>query len=547
MLLPVSHKLKVSGDNHRTNIHDLPTETLTEIFQHLVVPDCLLYLLPSPDPKSPWCWNLRTKKSILLVCKRWNAVGASFLYRDVAIPEIGALMLLSKTLEDNPNRLGSLVRILTLKCFIPQSYFKLMVRRLNILFSCCSRLQHIRYFYTMRPDPCPEDLPIPNSATQVTLGPWMTFRHGPGRLQQISDRLTVLSLCLVAFADPFEQQVNFPHVKSFTANIEIYAESIGALDSIFKNFTFPLLKNFVICILHCDSEEEPDECAQAFGFFADFCKRHNETIRTLSVLSMTSFVSRHIGIYTRAMVDQCPSLDRLNVVSEGVNELAHPTVTELDLWRGETHTGDVFKTDLPDHTLDFPSLRHLRVFSFDLMKYPLPGYLPCSINTDSNTAGNTNGRASFHHICLCNGKVGSRQALFVHPKEDHNIDLALRKAAQEDNPEHPPDDAASTSDGSWHQPSELASSDSYDSSETADCHLSDLSSYAGEPSSDEDDADSNPVSDSDTSSRPPPVDPDWQPSFEEALVIFDEILWWNDASSEDGDDECSGDELDTDS
>lgn len=128
-------------------INGIPDETLEEIFQHIPIPDYLLYPSFHPGRDSLWCQNIRSKKSALLVCRKWNSIGLPLLYRNIAINNFGALVRLYKTIEDNPTRIGTLVQSLRLVYIIPKICYDLMSYSLDMIFDLCPNLRRVAYEY----------------------------------------------------------------------------------------------------------------------------------------------------------------------------------------------------------------------------------------------------------------------------------------------------------------------------------------------------------------------------------------------------------------
>lgn len=76
-------------------------EILHAIFLRTIAPSFLLEPSLRYGKKSAWCQSVRDKKSIILVCRSWCAVGTVFLYEDIALRRVGQASALLRSLEDN--------------------------------------------------------------------------------------------------------------------------------------------------------------------------------------------------------------------------------------------------------------------------------------------------------------------------------------------------------------------------------------------------------------------------------------------------------------
>ncbi|TFK70171.1 hypothetical protein BDN72DRAFT_958993 [Pluteus cervinus] len=494
-----------------------PTEILAEILQHTLTLDCLLYPAHSSSADSPWCKNLQVKKTILLVCRRWRReIGLPFLYEDITIFEVGGLIALSKTVEENPQHVGSLVRALRLHCYIPRPFYELAKRRLVALFRSCPNIRCISYDFrfgacpTIRRRRTPQqggfdgkdivEFSLPSGVKEVFWGSPQSY-YTQGRsdalhrlLSPICHNLTTLSIRLREHTSPSHTELHLPLVDTFILDLKPQSFYLGLLTYVCNNFTLPSLKNLTLDMYSTIYESSGGP--NAITACAHFCQRHMQTIKTLRIYfhSYARMISR---FDLKEIVVACPSITYLGLLSASARNLMHPTITKLDLWHipGDFIRNFVDGKNLPDYNWNCPALEFVRTFTWPLLRFrSLPECIPWSVDTLPT---------SFDCLCICEGSVGSREALFIHTQDHHDYERREEPTAEREDSKHVDNIPLSddTSDESWlpGDSDDESSSGSFESSQDGDTISS---------------------------------DGDWDPDLQEALDIFSDLTDWNNVEFE---------------
>ena len=113
---------------------------LRAVFDELVLPPELLTdSALQRGQSSPWVQSLKSLKSLVLVCRSWNAIATSYLYRSVVLRRAGQVPALVRTLKDNAE-FPSLIKHLTLSCYVPDEWDQVMNDCVTYLLSECHNI-----------------------------------------------------------------------------------------------------------------------------------------------------------------------------------------------------------------------------------------------------------------------------------------------------------------------------------------------------------------------------------------------------------------------
>ncbi|TFK70581.1 hypothetical protein BDN72DRAFT_958752 [Pluteus cervinus] len=384
----------------------LPIETLEEIFHHIPIPDYLVYPGCHPGRNSLWCQNLRTKKGILLVCKEWNCIALPLLYRNITINNIGALVRLSNTIEDNPRRIGSLVQSLILICAVPQSSVDLMSLSLKPIFSSCPNLRRIAYEHEVVHEWFPmSTVPIiPGYVEQLSLGQCCNI-NDRNFISKLGSSITSLTLSTGAINFRVDRTISLPSVHTLILDIDPMIIQ-PRLSAFCQHVSLPCLRNLE---LNCSRVQEFSQPC------ATLCKRHGQNIKRLRIGTYGKPCDYNPAMNTgfrKPLIEACPSLLELST-SFSTGPLSQTTVTHLNIvYRPPVDEAPVFPLELP-MKWEFPSVQYIRVISLDLIRLPgLQDGLPWTIDKD---------HVLLYDLCLCRIKVGQKDALLVHPKVEHDL------------------------------------------------------------------------------------------------------------------------------
>lgn len=80
------------------------------IFEETLIPSPFMEPSLTSGPHSPWCEDLRMRKGLTRVCKRWRPVALHFLYRDVTLRRAGQLFTFARTVQASNLAIAPLVR-----------------------------------------------------------------------------------------------------------------------------------------------------------------------------------------------------------------------------------------------------------------------------------------------------------------------------------------------------------------------------------------------------------------------------------------------------
>ncbi|KAJ7147018.1 hypothetical protein C8R44DRAFT_758614 [Mycena epipterygia] len=124
----------------------LPQEIWNAVFRNSLPPSWTMSGITSlpPFPETIWSADLRTKLSIIRVCKTWHQIGLEFLYESVMLRSIGQLPAFVDALKARDG-LGDYVRSIDLCCFVPHGYYKLHDSEIKKIFALCPRLSHFAF------------------------------------------------------------------------------------------------------------------------------------------------------------------------------------------------------------------------------------------------------------------------------------------------------------------------------------------------------------------------------------------------------------------
>lgn len=328
---------------------------------------------------------MHTKRSIVLVCKKWWRVGTAALYEDIVLFHIGQLAALARTVNENDD-LSFLVKHLTFQCFVPsalESFFR--EERENLLRRCLA-ITHVTYDNLMV-DNTGEALPpvgedyvtqsrgaddplsaIYRSCSSITtlycgrvVDFWFLMQHLPNFTQ-----LESLSLSPPENNPSPTEDQSIPHadmvwltdLRICTSNIREHAAVCSTLE---KYCRFPNLRRFII-----------DECIDPdFGWVEPFFRKHGANLQYLHFYPESSGCPPYLLL--------CPRLEHLVLrpwTHRNLKRCNHKTVKYVDLWRGNSLTAISTLRDLRSQiTLEaFPSLQRVRIVDSNLsqtIEWPL--------------------------------------------------------------------------------------------------------------------------------------------------------------------------------
>ncbi|KAJ7015847.1 hypothetical protein C8F04DRAFT_1171184 [Mycena alexandri] len=275
---------------HLGDFATLPPEILLRIFRDALPPPWLLSgtktLLPNPLDVA-WV-DLRTKLSILAVCKSWNRVGTELLYERVTLRRILHLSVFVRALEGREG-LGALVRHLNVDCFVPHGDSRLYGMETERILKLCPTLSHIG------------------------VSPPFWIPGLPCLLPPMSSTITSLE-----FSRGFPYSTILPFLVELSHNLKSLVLSLPAVDDQHPVLTF-------------DKLEILTHLLEAYG-------------ATLTSLRLP-WTSREFHV--QPLLDRCPLLESLTLHEDAAKSVHHQTVKFIDVFCVENPRTESLKARFP--------------------------------------------------------------------------------------------------------------------------------------------------------------------------------------------------------
>ncbi|KAL1710586.1 hypothetical protein EV121DRAFT_251361, partial [Schizophyllum commune] len=356
----------LSAPSRPRTITDLPSEIMLFIFERAVAPPFLVSPLYNAL-ETPWLTAMSTKCALSLVSRSWHQTASQVLYRDVGLRSIGLITAFLETLLNARMDLASLVRSITMACYIYNDDMRtilLLCRRLHS-FSMCSRDGAHCDFFPLQL--CPPSLV--RGIVHLRLSEHLWY------WENLMEFLATSSHCLETLQLPLADhgidkyapsELVFPALLTLTL--------ISDYDSILRvaaKWGMPRLQNLTL---------------NGFGF--------NNTAQALQALALQNgHSSRRLLDDDIRAVQSFPRLEHLVLSPNMSGTLAHPTLKWIDLWEPQldkNYTGDTNLLGLPNlsetplfqkvNTEHCPSLCAMRSLNHGLFHmWDLPRLLkPCA-------------------------------------------------------------------------------------------------------------------------------------------------------------------------
>ncbi|KAJ7045990.1 hypothetical protein C8F04DRAFT_1066966 [Mycena alexandri] len=321
---------------HLGDFATLPHAILLRIFRDALPPPWLLSgsktLLPNPLDIS-WV-DLRTKLSILAVCKSWNRVGTELLYERVTLRRILHLSVFVRALESREG-LGALVRHLNVDCFVPHGYSRLYGTETERILKLCPNLSHIG------------------------VSPPFWIPGLPCLLPPMSSTITSLE-----FSRGFPYSTILPFLVELSHNLKSLVLSLPAVDDQHPALTFDKLE-----VLGLDVDNESEFPASKWRipalrrlWVSFHGVRHHEILTHLLEAYGATLTSLRLPrtsreFHVQPLLDRCPLLESLTLHEDAAKSVHHQTVKFIDIFCVEKPRADSLEAR-------FPSLRRYRNLAF---------------------------------------------------------------------------------------------------------------------------------------------------------------------------------------
>ncbi|KAI5890461.1 uncharacterized protein SCHCODRAFT_02583550 [Schizophyllum commune H4-8] len=355
-------------DAHYGYAH-LPAEVLSIIFDWAMEPSFLIRPTFATIPSDAWAICMRTKHSLTLVCRSWNAVALEYLYRDIGFTSIGQIAAFQETLSKSKGDLASSVRTITVACYVA-SYHRhvyyedlcailLMCRRLHS-FSTCIRESLDPFDHRFQSYLCP--ISLPRSVVNLSLNdePHLTVAEVLPLAKSTSCRLQSLHLTLTDSTedDMFERNLVFECLTTFSLD----CRRVDILHMV-SRWSTPRLKYLTI-----SSVNLPD----AENSFLVFLMSKGREIEYLHLRDGWSTIN---GSNQQGVQQYCPKLQHLVMSFRMRWTVSHPSVRWVDIWEPPEYTGGAreipsFRGYVRRLPTVFPALRGIRTLDYGLFFMP---------------------------------------------------------------------------------------------------------------------------------------------------------------------------------
>ncbi|KAJ6471633.1 hypothetical protein C8R47DRAFT_1200159 [Mycena vitilis] len=303
----------------------MPDELLVTIFKGSMPPDQFLRPRGSHRDMHSWRASTASKRALLSVCTRWQGVGTSFLYNDIAIGDDYTLWALCQTLRNKP-ALRELVRGLTIHIDVTH-HSKKSRECITAILAWCVKLRRVDFlpYGGRRPFSLESQgiFPVlPGTVTSLELGYGIIIANGSTLLQQTCTNLRELRIDLDADANVLAAALDFPqlHTLQFTHTGE------GPMPSM-PHLTMPKLRSVTFGGTglgeHCH--------ASAYAFHESFLAMHG---RKLSYLAFPESRGSVWDYYYDALLLECPVLQHVVLPShvQFRNIKVYRSIKLVDVW-----------------------------------------------------------------------------------------------------------------------------------------------------------------------------------------------------------------------
>ncbi|KAJ7149816.1 hypothetical protein C8R43DRAFT_1236389 [Mycena crocata] len=184
-------------------------------------------LLP-PFPQSIWSADLRTKLSIVALCKIWHQLGLKLLYESMTLRRIGQIPAFFRTLEEREG-LGAFVRRLETGCCVPTGYSSLHDCDTTKILLLCPRLSHFAFNppSNILLSPCH----IPNIVASITsfeCSGNVDYSHVLPSLLRLAPTLRSLALTLPSDFNSIHPVLDLPNLEDLRLQVTDDSDGPGA-------------------------------------------------------------------------------------------------------------------------------------------------------------------------------------------------------------------------------------------------------------------------------------------------------------------------------
>ncbi|RDB18558.1 hypothetical protein Hypma_000303 [Hypsizygus marmoreus] len=360
-------------------ISDIPNEVLRAILWLALPPNFLLDSSLERGPDSSWSRILRFKKSLVLVCRSWHAVGTEFLYSDVVFRRVGQIPAFLRTIHASPVFFAHRVRSMTFSALVPKKFAASFLTQSQRIFELCPQLDHITFDSKFTLPPAAIFSTVPGRVTRLDFGNQVDYSMALQILIHVSQTLSCLSISLSPFIeDQISTPIYFAQVQTLHFAFEqrpwdrpdhVTFMAPENLWSTLTAWSLPKLKH-----LSCKAIRTGLPTRQ----IASFCRKHGQQLKFFQIRHRDTWSKESLPV--QIILNACPALkhvalDAWESIGLPAHEFSHPNVEWIDLtsrsvWDVD-HRGWItaFKSA-------FVQLRGVRLISDDLLDLDLPLKFP---------------------------------------------------------------------------------------------------------------------------------------------------------------------------
>lgn len=343
----------------RAPLRQPPPEILRMIFLDVFPPAFLLDASLTPGPESPWCLSTQMKLSMMSVCKIWYRIAVEMLYEDISFRRIGQISAFLRTLRNNPY-LGSLVKAVSVHCFVPHGYSTLLHQNLERIISDCSRISRIAFSvpYTVQLYQTLPSLTYKN-ITQIEFGPTIGFDSLSSALSELGAVLVSLSMHIPLVPLLTTRPLRLQSLKKL--RFRIGHKSQNTVSNLASQWIMPSLQSLTF-----DIDGEP---FHRMSCWKQFCTSHGRNLKCLVIVPIPWRHAKKSRLHElQDLLDLCPSLEHIVIPPfyEIELDVSHPNVKWIDIWRS-THSSQV--PEFPIHR-GFPAFRGFRAVDCAFVNTP---------------------------------------------------------------------------------------------------------------------------------------------------------------------------------
>ncbi|KAL1710587.1 hypothetical protein EV121DRAFT_275412 [Schizophyllum commune] len=356
-------------DAHSGYAH-LPAEVLSIIFDWAMEPSFLIRPTFATIPSDAWAICMRTKRSLALVCRSWNAVALEFLYRDIGFTSIGQIAAFQETLSNSKGDLASSVRTITVACYVAsyhrRVYYEdlcailLMCRRLHTFSTCIRGPLDPSFGYRFQSHLCPISLPRCVVNLSINDEPHLTVAEILPLVKSTSARLQSLDFTLTDSIEDhlFERDLEFDCLSTFSLD----CPRVDILYMV-SRWSTPRLTHLTLSSMSLPDAEAP---------FLEFLTHNGREIEYLHLRDWWSTINESNQL---AVQQRCPKLQHLVMSFRMRWTISHPSVRWVDIWEPPEYTGGAREIPSFRHYVRrlptvFPALRGIRTLDYGLFFMP---------------------------------------------------------------------------------------------------------------------------------------------------------------------------------